>query len=532
MSRLTLEQQRVVASKAKLLAVDAFAGTGKTSTLVQYARAREDARILYIAFNKSVAAEARDRFPGHVECRTTHSLAYGVVGRKFSDKLGNAQAYQVAQEFNCNPRRAKKVLQTVTGWLCTTDEEIGVEHVDDDGQLAGEQGEADIAAVADMARGVWEEMKNPRSALKMPHDGYLKLWAMTKPRLPYDIILLDEAQDTNPLTLELVMAQRHASIVLVGDRHQGIYGFRKAMNAMEMVDAEERVAITQSFRFGQAIADVATALLKEFKSETLPVTGRSDIQVAWHVDRSRHYAILGRTNAGLFAAAAQVVLGTQNRRLHFVGGFESYLFGKVLDAYYLWADERSKIKDPSIARFLKFNDFKRYGEEASDAEVKALVKTVEQYRTEVPRVYSAMRAAEMPVQERSDVTFTTAHKAKGLEWEQVELVGDFIDLMDLPPVEEIDLEEINLLYVGLTRAIRAVQLPPSLSAWLQELNRGEGNAIITQPPTVGGDVSHGHAECGDARENWLRENIHQFGDAANEISFLLERLDQARAERF
>ena len=46
MSTLTHEQQRVVDSKAKLLAVDAFAGSGKTSTLVAYAGARMDARIL------------------------------------------------------------------------------------------------------------------------------------------------------------------------------------------------------------------------------------------------------------------------------------------------------------------------------------------------------------------------------------------------------------------------------------------------------------------------------------------------------
>ncbi|MCP5859974.1 UvrD-helicase domain-containing protein, partial [Klebsiella pneumoniae] len=86
------------------------------------------------------------------------------------------------------------------------------------------------------ARNIWAYMQDTKSDVKMPHDGYLKLYAMSRPALRYDIILLDEAQDTNPITLDLVMAQRgHAKIVLVGDRHQGIYGFRKAMNAMEAV---------------------------------------------------------------------------------------------------------------------------------------------------------------------------------------------------------------------------------------------------------------------------------------------------------
>lgn len=450
----TQEQQAVIDSDANLLAVDAFAGTGKTSTLVKYAEARPSQRILYIAFNKSVAAEAKERFPENVDCRTTHSLAYAAVGRKFAEKLGNAQPYMVAQAFKCNTKRAKLALEAVSSWLCSIDAEITLDHINQDEV----QDPIEADALVDLARNVWERMQDPRSDLKMPHDGYLKLWAMGQPRLRYDIILLDEAQDTNPITLDLVMSQQgHAKIVLVGDRHQGIYGFRKAMNAMEAVEAQERVALTQSFRFAQGIADVATALLQAFKGEDRCVKGRSDISVKWSIDYRKHYAIIGRTNAGLFSAAANVVMGRRERRLHFVGGFDSYLFGKVLDAYYLWADERARIKDATIARFQNFHDFKQYGDEAGDAEVKALVKTVEQYRMDVPVIYNAMRAAETPVQDRADITLTTGHRAKGLEWDQVMVADDFIEL---PPGEDdFDEEEVNLLYVGVTRAIESILLP-------------------------------------------------------------------------
>ena len=483
MTRNTTEQQTVIDSQADLLAVDAFAGTGKTSTLVQYAKARPGMRILYIAFNKSVAAEAKERFPANVDCRTTHSLAYGAVGRRFADKLGNVQVFVVTQAFKCNARRAKAALETVSSWMCSTDEVITLDHVDQD-QV---QDPIEAAAVVDLARNVWDRMQDLKSDFKMPHDGYLKLYAMSQPTLRYDIILLDEAQDTNPITLDLVMAQRgHAKIVLVGDRHQGIYGFRKAMNAMEAVDAQERVALTQSFRFGQAIADVATTLLHHFKGETKSVKGRDDIEVKWSIDRQKHYAIIGRTNAGLFAAAARVVMGQQERRLHFVGGFDSYLFGKVLDAYYLWADERPKIKDATISRFQNFHDFKKYGDEAGDAEVKALAKTVEQYRTEVPRIYNAMRSAETPIQDRAHMTLTTAHRAKGLEWEQVEMADDFIEL---PPDDDFDPEEINLAYVGVTRAIRAVALPSSMREWLHSVGFVfEDNGIDGDHPSFQAEV--------------------------------------------
>lgn len=477
MPQLTHEQRAVVDSRAALLAVDAFAGSGKTSTLVEYARARPRARILYLAFNKSVATDARERFPDNVDCRTTHSLAYSVEGRKYSGKLGNPRAYEVAQECRCNPRRSKAILATLSAWLCSSDEKIGISHVDPDSV----EDDVDAAAIVDQARVVWSKMLDVRSAMKMPHDGYLKLWALSKPYLRYDIILLDEAQDTNPLTLDLVLAQRdHATLVLVGDRHQGIYGFRKALNAMELVDADERIALTQSFRFGQAIAHVATMLLQSFKDEKQMVKGRDDIQVRWNVDRGRHYAVIGRTNAGLFETAATEVGSHPERRLHFVGGFESYLFGKVLDAYYLWADERSRIKDDSIARFPRWVDFQKYGEEAGDSEVKALVKVVETYGSQIPTLYAAMKEADTPIAERADLTLTTAHKAKGLEWEQVYLTDDFIEVNELS--DEFDPEEINLLYVAATRAVQAVRLPGSLCDWLKSAGFAEpAEAALQQP---------------------------------------------------
>ena len=529
MSQLTPEQAAVVASQARLLAVDAFAGSGKTKTLVEYARARPRQRILYIAFNKSVATEARERFPDHVDCRTTHSLAYAAVGKTYQRKLGNVQPFEVARLLNCSTRHAKIVIDTIQAWLSSTSAEIGADHVD----RANCDDLDDIAGVVDDALKVWAQMRDPETQLRMSHDGYLKLWALQSPRLAYDIILLDEAQDTNPVTLGVVLAQKRSTLVLVGDRHQGIYGFRKAMNAMEAVDADERIALTQSFRFGQSIADVATALLRAFKSEAHPVLGRSDLSVSWRIDESAHHVRLGRTNAGLFGSAARVVLDDGDRRLHFVGGFDSYPFGKVLDAYHLWSNQAARIKDAGIARFANFADFAKYGEEASDAEVKALVRVVNEYRQQVPQIYNAMKAAEVADEGRAHLTLTTAHRAKGLEWDQVYLADDFIEL---PPKDDFDPEEVNLLYVAVTRAIRAVRLPLNLVGWLRaqddlQLGLDSLDAVHLEPERLANSSTP--STCAwttdDGREDWLREHAGSLGEAAaGHIAFLLRQLDEAR----
>ncbi|MFD0427659.1 hypothetical protein ACFQ60_03940 [Streptomyces zhihengii] len=74
------EQQRAIIDAAQdglNVAVQALAGTGKTSTMVALARRMPNRRITYLAFNSANAADARLKFAGlrHVSVSTAHSLA-------------------------------------------------------------------------------------------------------------------------------------------------------------------------------------------------------------------------------------------------------------------------------------------------------------------------------------------------------------------------------------------------------------------------------------------------------------------------
>jgi hypothetical protein len=102
---------------------------------------------------------------------------------------------------------------------------------------------------------------------------YLKMFAMdlvngrgTLRNGPYDVILVDEAQDINPVTLQMLMSQLPQSIlVLVGDKHQHIYSFNNCCNALEQasvlqaegVGTVRHFSLSSSFRLGPAVAEVA-----------------------------------------------------------------------------------------------------------------------------------------------------------------------------------------------------------------------------------------------------------------------------------
>ena len=78
----TKEQEQIIKLASNLnynesLQINAFAGTGKTSTLIEIVKEMPDSKMLYLAFNNSIVAEAKKRFPtNNCDVMTTHSLAF------------------------------------------------------------------------------------------------------------------------------------------------------------------------------------------------------------------------------------------------------------------------------------------------------------------------------------------------------------------------------------------------------------------------------------------------------------------------
>ncbi len=85
----TAEQQAIIDACAagKHVVVEAGAGTGETSTLRMVAAVKPRQRGVYIAYNRAIADEARKSFPASVTCRTEHSFAFAVVGRRYAHRL-------------------------------------------------------------------------------------------------------------------------------------------------------------------------------------------------------------------------------------------------------------------------------------------------------------------------------------------------------------------------------------------------------------------------------------------------------------
>ena len=82
-----------------------------------------------------------------------------------------------------------------------------------------------------------------------------------------DGVLAKNCQDTAEVFLDIIR-QQTTLVILVGDSAQQTYEWRGAVNAMASFPDAPRQMLSQSFRFGPAIADLANRVLDCLEEKT------------------------------------------------------------------------------------------------------------------------------------------------------------------------------------------------------------------------------------------------------------------------
>jgi len=463
-------QQLLIDAKDHIVIGEAVAGSGKTTTAVGYAAARGREKMVYLCFGRANADEARRRFPSNVDVFNVHRLAYNAIGHKFEKRLVNSwRPRDIAEQLGVENRIAGCIGKTLAAFYSSVDPDINESHLAalaDWGLTPLEEG-----LVLDRARGAWQKIIAPGSTMPVTHDTYLKLWTMSGPRLNYDCMILDEAQDTNPLTEQLVMAQLdHCRLLAIGDRHQSIFGFRGATNAMQNLRAIEGtrvVTMPRTWRFGPRTADVANKILQNLKGESIVIQGMGK-DSGW----GRQSTLLTRTNAGLFEEA----VSRQGRGVLWLGGVENYNLDVIVDAYNIWARSLHAVRSPFMKRFRSWSEFMEYSGSSRDAETRMLIKVVERHEHKIPQLVAQVKKNEVRDPAKAELTLTTLHKAKGMEWDCVRIGNDveFLfeaekEICETGGLSQATQQEVNLLYVGVTRARGICRLNDETEQWLKEL---------------------------------------------------------------
>jgi hypothetical protein len=474
----TAEQAAVIAAckTGAGLVVEAAAGAGKTSTL-RMAASEMRGRVLYLAYNKAAQVEARASFPPHVKCSTVHALAFGAVGRQYAERLraprqsaretarrlGLRDEVPVGSSMVITPLHlARFALGAVDRFCQSADLDLDDRHVPQvpgmptprellalhaqDRQAWAEERRARadlVAAVLPVARQAWADIQDPRGTkIRYQHDHYLKQWQLTSPELPYDVVMLDEAQDSNPVTASVVTAQQCQRIA-IGDSMQQLYEWRGARDALASWPAEHRLYLTQSWRFGQVVADEANKWLSILGTD-LRVRGNpalpSTIGPVPLPD-----AVLCRSNAGAISRVMAALEAGQRPAL--VGGTGELV--KLAEAAEELKSGR-RTSHPELFPFISWGQVQEYSAEDGGSDLRVFVKLVDEHGPDV-LITALSRAVD---EARSDVVVSTAHKSKGREWARVAIQDDFTEPKkdDNGNPGKVQRADAMLAYVAVTRA--------------------------------------------------------------------------------
>lgn len=483
MMTLTQEQIAIIQSVGDIK-INAVAGSGKTTTVIEYAKSRPStSRILYLAFNKSVKLEAQRKFVekglSNVTIETAHSLAYRNVVFNSAYKVKSkgyttSEIVEILGLQSAGEKHAEYVIAShinkFISYFCNSDkrkvQELNyLETITDDEAKK---------FVTNFYKELEEQTRNflakmDRAEIEITHDFYLKKFQLSTAQLYYDYILFDEGQDASPAMLDVFLRQ-NATKVIVGDTHQQIYGWRHAVNSLEKVEFPA-YTLSVSFRFGQMIADLAKRVL-EFKQYIdmpvdLSITGKGVST------RIKTKAVIARTNLGLLLKAIHYVTEKRSvQRIYFEGNINSYTYAEdgasLYDILSLYNGERGRVRDKLIKSMKNIEELEDYIEKTEDVQLGMMVEVVRKYGNKIPGILATIKERHVDGDEKSkaQMIFSTVHRCKGMEYDAIELADDFITEQKLKKIrEEGELntaklnEEINLLYVAVTRTQYSIHIP-------------------------------------------------------------------------
>lgn len=484
------------------LVCNAVAGSAKTTSSVEAAwrikEARPDARILKVAFNKSIAIELGKKVPMGVEASTCHSAGLAII----RNAGGSVQIDSDKMEWVLNDihpggdyrlkterRIAQKVIELSKGYLAGTvlDIEAICEHHDVEGVTP---------EIIDLAI---KGMSACRSTKVVDFNDMIWLpYVLDLPAATYDFVFVDECQDLNRAQMELVrkLVGSTGRAIFVGDPRQAIYGFRGAdSRAFERIKDEfnaRELSLSVTYRCAKSIVRFAKSIVETIE----PAPGAPEGQVNQNVpaekmnDAAEGDLVLCRTNAPLVTHCLEMI---RNGRKATIQGrdigkqLESVLrrvtkgAGKSKARGKVWSSFGTVEMLELLEVYRQEESVKITAKGGSHAERRLQVladkvDTIEALSSGTTTVREIVDRISAIFDDRNGagIKFSSVHRAKGLEAETVWI----IEPDKIPhPMAKLAWEreqEMNLLYVAITRAKRT-------------LNVVEGTLAVEPSPLDGED---------------------------------------------
>lgn len=519
---LTNEQEKIIGetiiNKPGTYSIQAVAGSGKSFTIFKaidtIKENQPNAKILYLVFNKANQIDAQRKLFNYsswavpVEVKTAHGFAYQkwqrvigpftalerlnkdiimkLAGKSYITdvKYSKHASFHWLQDKYHSSRYSLKSFceEMLSHWDDTyegPDKPCDIEIMDKYGKKRDKFGiQVDnYSYVSKEHIHVFKKIVEEHERQKLyTHGMYLKAAAYSNKTggSEYDYVFFDEAQDANYFMLKLLDKQNVKRKYFIGDERQSIYKFGGTNeNVFETIKFDKDYTLTQSFRFGKEIADLATKII-QLNSEHI-VYGTEQT----HETNPNSYARLYRTNARLFKDSLEIAylskLNGDNIKidllrsdgdesaykeiLAFLGLYYKYMkpsyyhtnrayFDMEIPASLLAFKTRLEQGEPFLNVYNEHYDF------LSD-DIHQILNYAKEEDNFVEK-FSTLKACRNLQNPSRIITMVTMHRSKGMEWDNVIIAEPtrlyYVDKDGIERRNSNFLQELNLAYVACTRA--------------------------------------------------------------------------------
>lgn len=455
---LTDEQQLVVdtvcsSNDNRIIAVNSIAGSGKTSTGDAIIRAVQPKNGFYTAFNKAIVTNSAARFGNLVKCKTVHALAWQYIRPSSIEEFTPNSIIE-----NISYEDKLTVINVLDGFYRSA-------FIDIEDYVNIATKDEVIKDLAIKYATMMLEGKIPVTfnyLLKCLH-----LLLLNKEiEIDFDLFILDEAQDTTAVTLEIFKLINSDRKIIFGDKFQNIYTFMDTVNAFEELDDLNLLRLTKSFRCNPFVAETVEHFGKQYLENDFQFKGNPDVIQEYGAST----AYLSRTNASVIER--MYTLMTLGFKFHSVRNIdELFALPLVIDTlmqYRVLTDPRYKFLEKEFYKYLSSNcygDFTDYLQlNMGSPAIVSACNTVNKFKKlKIDIKYLKERIKACNTDKRLIVT--TAHAYKGLEADTVIIENDLnnsvnnaiLSYQDAKENFAIDLpreikEDLNTYYVALSRA--------------------------------------------------------------------------------
>lgn len=455
------------------IAIEASAGASKTTVIVECCkRTPPHLKVLFMAFNKSIAEELKTKLPKNVDVGTFHSKGLSTLlsNFRFKMKLSETKCFKLAlQILDTREIPSKQVtrylfeLQDVWASLRSSllvGEPSEIEAICFEKELEyRERMVKDIQLINDEWNSRASKINsNKEYVLDFTDMLYLPYILLDPQDFPkYDVVFIDEAQDISTLQRELILSfvkPKGGRLISVGDRNQTIYSFQNAsvsnFLSLQGLSNTTILPLNLSYRCAKRIVEEANKVFPN-SIEALETAPEGIVRNGSFTEARSGDFILCRNNMPLVDVFISFLKKKQKASIKGKDFGEALkaLIDKVNDIDQL--DEILKKKlDSLLARRMSYS---------AAINNPSYVNLVEKCQI-IERLYTIwsdmdllkQHISEIFTEKTEGIVLSTIHKSKGLEAERVFFLDPNLIPSQHAKTEEAFYSEKCLRFVAITRA--------------------------------------------------------------------------------